>query len=192
MMVVHLIKLPTTLYANRFEEFAKTSYLQAIHDGSSRVGQVLGARVLRRRRLNQGEGEDLGQEFLLLVDFDGVEARLPRIDDTAVENAFNAFGAIVTEMGAFDEVASRLMASTCLTIGSGRRHGTVSIRPRVVAWSVHMSPQLQQYRLFNRFDLVTTSLGLRPELLSRWRRSRLCCFEMPPLADEEDRCLIMT
>jgi hypothetical protein len=112
MIIAHLIQLPTSLTANSFEEFVRTRYLNAIHDGSTRVGQVMSARVLRRRRMTEGEALDLDRSFLLLVDFDGVEARLPRIDDEAVQKLFDSFNATITELGAFDEVGSREMGGT--------------------------------------------------------------------------------
>jgi hypothetical protein len=112
MIVAHLIQLPTALIANSFEEFVRTRYLKAIHEGTTPLGQVMSVKVLRRRRLQQGEPLDLGRSFLLLVDFEGVEARLPRIDDEAVEKLFEAFNATITELGAFDEVASREMGGT--------------------------------------------------------------------------------
>jgi hypothetical protein len=111
MIVAYFIQLPTSLNANSFEEFVRTRYLKAIHDGSTRVGQVMSVRVLRRRRMRQGEPLDLDRSFLLLVDFEGVEAQLPRIDDEAVKRLFDSFDAKITELGAFDEVASREMAS---------------------------------------------------------------------------------
>jgi hypothetical protein len=112
MIAAHLIQLPTTLMANRFEEFVRARYIKAIHEGATRVGQVMSVKVLRRRRLHEGEPLDLDRSFLLLADFEGVEARLPTIDDEAVEKLFESFNATITELGAFDEVASREMAGT--------------------------------------------------------------------------------
>lgn len=109
MIVAHLIQLPTTLTANSFEQFVRTRYLKAIHEGSMRVGQVMGVKLLRRRRLHQGEPLDLDRSFLLLVDGEGVEAGLPTIDDDAVERLFQSFNATITEIGTFSEVASREM-----------------------------------------------------------------------------------
>jgi hypothetical protein len=112
MVVAHLIQLPSTLIANSFEEFVRTRYLKAIHESSTGVGQAMSAKVLRRRRLHEGEPLDLNRSFLLLVDSDGVEARVPRIDDPAVKGLFESFNATITELGSFDEVVPREMAGT--------------------------------------------------------------------------------
>ncbi len=108
MLVAHLITLPSTLFAMRFEEFARTKYLPALHEGPTRVGQVLSAKILRRIRMHTGDAEDLDRSFLLLVEFVGVEARLPRVEP-AVQGVFDAFDPQITELGAFEEVASRAL-----------------------------------------------------------------------------------
>jgi len=62
--------------------------------------------TVRRSRQITADADDIDREFLLLMEWDGIETGLPRIDDPAVEGVFKSFIMEVTHLGSFDTVGS--------------------------------------------------------------------------------------
>jgi hypothetical protein len=106
MTIIYSLKLKSLLQANSFEEFARTKYLPALETGPTRVGQLLGARLLRQQRAHESDPIDLENRFLLLFEWSGVWIDLPRSTDPTVQKVFDVFDAEVTRLGHFETVGT--------------------------------------------------------------------------------------
>ena len=105
MLIVHLLRLRSSLQAQSFEGFAKQRYLSALNTQPTRVGQVSSTRLLRRRKTQGNDPVNYDREFLLLVEWTGLGwDRLPQIDDPAEEGAFKAYDIEVEFIGCFESI----------------------------------------------------------------------------------------
>ena len=106
MTIVYSIKLRSLLQANSFEEFARKRYLPSLHTGSTRVGQLLGARLLRQRRDHESDPIELDNQFLMLLEWSGLPIEMPRTDDPAVQKIFDSYDVEMTQIGRFETVGT--------------------------------------------------------------------------------------
>lgn len=129
MFNVHVLKLRSHLQAERFEQFARDKWLPALVTESTRLGDLASAQLLRRSRRAADEPEMAENEFLLIVDWNGIAIDLPRTNDTTVDAQFSAFGIELVRIGAFAAVGERrddVDASTQTASGSGSSSSTTS------------------------------------------------------------------
>jgi len=99
--IIYQISLPETQDADAFETFMKDRYFPAVHKGPTRTGQVTSLALWR----GVADTSEWTQTFLIHVGFDGLAIGQPRVDDDEVQSAFDAFGAPLNRLGAFQECA---------------------------------------------------------------------------------------
>jgi hypothetical protein len=100
-MLVYDVRLPKDRRAATFERFMRDAYIPAVHKSPTRVGQVNELMLLRC------EPTSTRHKFLWLVDWSGLPNGQPmgvRVDDEKVSRKFEAFGATVKRLDAWDEV----------------------------------------------------------------------------------------
>lgn len=105
MLNAHLLKLPSLLQAESFQEFARTRYLSSLFAGPTRAGELHGVRLLRRRRAVTSEPVDADNQFLMLADWTGVAIDLPPVRDPTVDGVLKSYRVDVERIGHFDPVA---------------------------------------------------------------------------------------
>jgi hypothetical protein len=100
MLYIDQVTLPTREDVDAFETFMRYDYLPAVHKGPTRIGQVTYLAVIR------AENEEDG--FFLHIGWDGMDMsdKIPRIDDENVQRRFESFGAAVTRVGHYTNVAT--------------------------------------------------------------------------------------
>jgi len=102
MLLIAEITLSNEEDAEAFADFMRDEYIPAVHKGPTRAGQVGGLELLRSR----GETD---HTFLWLVRWGGLPPGPefnPSVDDEAVREKFEAFGASMTPRVAWSEVAA--------------------------------------------------------------------------------------
>ena len=99
--ILHELTLPDAADSEAFEDFLREDYLPAVHQGPTRVGQVMSVTLARR-----GDGASVAR-FLLDTAFSGLgHDRMPRVDDDEVRLRFEEFGVTVKHLGNFLPTAS--------------------------------------------------------------------------------------
>jgi hypothetical protein len=100
MLYIDQIKLPLCENRDAFETFMRSDYLPAVHKGPTRIGQVTYLAVVR------AETEEDG--FFLHIGWMGMDVsdKIPRIDDENVQRRFESFGAAVSRVGHYTNVAT--------------------------------------------------------------------------------------
>lgn len=106
MTIVYSMKLKSLLQANSFEEFARKKYLPSLYTGPTRVGELLGARLLRQRRAHESEPVELDNQFLMMLEWSGLPIEMPRTDDPTVQKIFDSYDVEVTQIGRFETIAT--------------------------------------------------------------------------------------
>jgi|SRR5215217_3550572 len=100
--IVHQLTLPAGADPEAFETFMRERYFPAVHRGPTRVGLIEDLALWRDSRTDPER-----TTFLLVCDFDGAAGdRMPRLDDDAVAEAFDAFRPTVTFLGTYHEVVT--------------------------------------------------------------------------------------
>jgi hypothetical protein len=97
--IIYRISLSETQDADRFEMFIKARYLPAVHKRPTRTGRVTDLALWRE----VAETSERTHTFLVHLGFDGLPIGQLRVDDQEVQAAFEAFGATLNRLGAFDE-----------------------------------------------------------------------------------------
>jgi hypothetical protein len=97
-LILYRITIPKTLDEQQFIEFIREKYFPAVHRGPTRVGQIMGVRML-----HPAADTDSENSLYLLVDFDGLAIGQIRVDDESVVEEMEKLGAVLTRLGAFDE-----------------------------------------------------------------------------------------
>lgn len=104
MLLIYSLTVPLTADVPKFIEFIEKEYFSAVHWGPTRVGQILGLKLLSNREAPD-EAADV-HSFFLLVDWSGLAMGQIRLDGDAVTETLEKFGGLLTRLGAFDEVAN--------------------------------------------------------------------------------------
>jgi hypothetical protein len=97
--IIYQISLSAVQDPDAFEIFMRDRYFPAVHKGPTRTGQVTDLALWRE----VAETNERTHAFLVHVGFDGLPIGQIRVDDDEVQAAFDAFGATLTRIGAFDE-----------------------------------------------------------------------------------------
>ena len=103
-MIIYQIRLPKQQDAKAFVTFMREEYFPAVHKGPLRAGQVTALMLLERQ--NEVEGDDVGNEFVWHVGWEGPGMVKVDIDDGAVARKFDSFTASLTYIGSYVEVAT--------------------------------------------------------------------------------------
>jgi hypothetical protein len=99
--ILYEISLPKEQDADEFEAFMKDRYFPAVHKGPTRVGQVTDLALWR----GLGETNEPNHTFFVHMGYSGYAAVGLILDDDEVQKAFDAFGATLDRLGAFDRRA---------------------------------------------------------------------------------------
>lgn len=99
--IIHRITLSDEQDADAFETFMRDEYLPAVHKGPTRVGQVTSVTLLR----GVADTHQRMPTFLMNVGYDGMATGRVNVDDQAVRDKFESFGAQIERVGAFTQVA---------------------------------------------------------------------------------------
>jgi len=103
-MIICHIKLPRKQDAEAFARFMREEYFPAVHKGATRVGQVLGLRLLARE--NEVTGDEVAHEFVWQVEWSGIHIDNVRVDDAAVIRKLETFKADIKRLGSYNEAAA--------------------------------------------------------------------------------------
>lgn len=102
MLLISEVELPGDADVAAFSDFLRDEYIPAVHTGATRVGVIEGLEFARR---DTTEG---GHRFLRIVHWNGVDPGdhfQVRLDDEAVLNKLEAFGATTGRHVRWQEVA---------------------------------------------------------------------------------------
>lgn len=109
MKIVHLLNLSTLAKADMFAQFARDEWLPGLSHETTRAGVLIEATLLRRRQVSEEDAPDLGRQFVLTIDWDGVPIELPKAAGSGLDERFAAFGAEITQLGVFEPVGSSIL-----------------------------------------------------------------------------------
>lgn len=101
-MLVYQITLPKKQDVEAFVKFMQDEYFPAVRKGPTRVGQVEDLTLLQL----EPEKKTAGCKFLLHVGWSGLAMGGIRIDKPSAIRKFESFGARLSRLGAYAEVAT--------------------------------------------------------------------------------------
>lgn len=101
MRIIYQISLPEAQDADAFEAFMKDRYFPSVHKGPTRVGQVTSLALWR----GIADTHEPNHVFFVNMGYSGMAAGKLVVDDDEVQTAFDAFGATLNHLGAFDRRA---------------------------------------------------------------------------------------
>jgi hypothetical protein len=100
--IIYQISLPEAQDADAFEAFMKDRYFPAVHKGPTRVGQVTSLALWR----GLAGTHELNHTFFVHMGYAGMADGRMNVDDDEVQAEFDAFGAALNRLGAFDRRAA--------------------------------------------------------------------------------------
>lgn len=101
-MIIYKIKIPATKDPEAFAKFMRDEYFPAVHKGATRVGKILGMRLVQGGRDEYASSN----EFYWLIEWSGLTQGEPRVDDEAIAEKFKKLGAKPKRLGLFTDVAA--------------------------------------------------------------------------------------